>query len=197
MSFAAAMVIGGGTPHAHHSISGVYDSSRRVTIEGAVTQFLLVNPHPFLIIDVTDGTGRARQWRLEMDNRSELAAIGVTANTFTPGDRVVVTGSLARTRGESMYLLRLDRPAFADSQRIHSRGTEWPQPITGNLDSVARKGTQKLACELTLREGKVVYDLNGITRPDWDKLPRDYKQTGDTRWDALTPAPVRRNPGQL
>ena len=59
------------------------------------------------------------------------------------------------------------------------------------------KGTQKLACELTLRDGKVVHDLNGMTRPDWDKLPRDYKQTGDARWDALTPAPaVRRNPGQ-
>jgi dihydroorotase len=57
------------------------------------------------------------------------------------------------------------------------------------------KGTQKLACELTLRDGKAVYDLNGITRTDWDKLPRDYKQTGDPRWDALTPVPVRRNPG--
>lgn len=59
------------------------------------------------------------------------------------------------------------------------------------------KGTQKLTAELTLRDGKAVYDLNGITRPDWDKLPKDYKQTGDARWDALTPAPpVRRNPGQ-
>ncbi len=29
------------------------------------------------------------------------------------------------------------------------------------------KGNQKLVCELTLRDGKVVYDLNGITRPDW------------------------------
>ncbi|HKY20223.1 MAG TPA: amidohydrolase family protein, partial [Vicinamibacterales bacterium] len=26
-------------------------------------------------------------------------------------------------------------------------------------------GTQRLLCELTLREGKVVYDLNGLTRP--------------------------------
>jgi dihydroorotase len=56
------------------------------------------------------------------------------------------------------------------------------------------RGTQKLTCELTLREGKVVYDLNGITRPDWDKLPRDYKQTGDARWDAVTPARPNRNP---
>ena len=56
------------------------------------------------------------------------------------------------------------------------------------------RGTQKLTCELTLRAGKVVYDLNGITRPDWDKLPRDYRQTGDTRWDAVTPARPTPNP---
>lgn len=29
------------------------------------------------------------------------------------------------------------------------------------------KGTEKLICELTLRAGSVVYDLNGISRPDW------------------------------
>jgi dihydroorotase len=53
------------------------------------------------------------------------------------------------------------------------------------------RGTQKLTCELTLRDGKVVYDLNGMTRPDWNTLPKDYRQTGDARWDAITPAPVR------
>jgi len=53
------------------------------------------------------------------------------------------------------------------------------------------RGTQKLTCELTLRDGKVVYELNGITRPDWSTLPPGYRQTGDTRWDAVTPAPVR------
>jgi dihydroorotase len=57
------------------------------------------------------------------------------------------------------------------------------------------RGTQKLICELTLREGKVVYDLNGITRPDWDKLPRDYRQSGDARWDGVSPARTTRNPG--
>jgi len=54
------------------------------------------------------------------------------------------------------------------------------------------KGNQKLTCELTLRDGKVVWDLNGMTRPDWTTLPRDYGRTGDARWDGVTPAPVRR-----
>jgi dihydroorotase len=46
---------------------------------------------------------------------------------------------------------------------------------------------QRLVCELTIRNGKVVWDLNGITRPDWDTLPKNYTQTGDPRWDAVSP----------
>ncbi len=30
-------------------------------------------------------------------------------------------------------------------------------------------GTRKLECELTIREGKVVWDLNGISKPLWDE----------------------------
>ena len=56
------------------------------------------------------------------------------------------------------------------------------------------RGNQKLICELTLRDGKVVYDLNGITRPDWDKLPPDYKATGDGRWDSINPHSPARKP---
>jgi hypothetical protein len=114
LSAAAAIAVtpvSGVRVDAHHSISSVYDSSRRANIEGIVAQFQLVNPHPFLLIDVTDRAGNVQQWRLEMDNRSELVAIGVTANTLKPGDRVVVKGSLARTQPQALYLLRLDRPA--------------------------------------------------------------------------------------
>ena len=107
----AVVAISGARVDAHHSISSVYDSSRQANIEGIVAQFQLINPHPFLFIDVTDGAGIAQRWRLEMDNRSELVAIGVTARTLKPGDRVVVRGSLARTQPQALYLLRLDRPA--------------------------------------------------------------------------------------
>ena len=37
------------------------------------------------------------------------------------------------------------------------------------------KGNSRLLCELTVRNGLVVYDLNGISKTDWDKLPADYK----------------------
>jgi dihydroorotase len=41
----------------------------------------------------------------------------------------------------------------------------------GFVDSARRRlrGTQKLVCELTLKGGRTVWDLNGITSDDWDK----------------------------
>ena len=30
-------------------------------------------------------------------------------------------------------------------------------------------GNQRLECEVTIRDGKVVYDLNGLASPDWDE----------------------------
>ena len=51
-------------------------------------------------------------------------------------------------------------------------------------------GSQKLLCELTVRDGKVVYDLNGITRERWDKLPPDWRG-GDPRWDGFARPPMR------
>ncbi len=46
------------------------------------------------------------------------------------------------------------------------------------------RGTQKLEAELTLLGGKLVWDLNGLTRQDWNRLPRNYGSQGDARWDA-------------
>jgi dihydroorotase len=43
--------------------------------------------------------------------------------------------------------------------------------------------TQRLVCELTIRAGRVIYDLNGLTRERWDKLPPGYKRQGDPSWD--------------
>jgi len=96
---------------AHHSIATVYDSSRPVTVEGRVIEFLFVNPHPVLIIEAAADESSLQEWRLEMDNRFELSEIGITADTFKSGDRVVATGSASRAQPQSLYLRRLDRRA--------------------------------------------------------------------------------------
>jgi dihydroorotase len=44
----------------------------------------------------------------------------------------------------------------------------------GFLDVRGKKmtGTQKLEAELTIRAGKIVWDLNGISAPMWDAKPQ-------------------------
>jgi hypothetical protein len=108
-SAVVAVALAAATATAHHSIAGYYDETRQVNLDGVITQFQFVNPHPFLFIDVKDGD-RAAQWRLEMDNRGELVAVGMTAETLKPGDRVVVRGSPGRTQPQTAYIRRLDRP---------------------------------------------------------------------------------------
>jgi dihydroorotase len=55
----------------------------------------------------------------------------------------------------------------------------------GFLDAYGARlrSDRQLACEMTLRDGKIVYELNGLSRPDWTTLPKDYRSTGDPRWD--------------
>jgi len=56
----------------------------------------------------------------------------------------------------------------------------------GYLDMYGAKlvGTQRLVNEMTLKDGRVVWELNGLGRPDWTTLPADYKNSGDPSWDA-------------
>jgi dihydroorotase len=51
----------------------------------------------------------------------------------------------------------------------------------GFVDSFGARldGTRRLVCELTVHGGKVVYDLNGLSRPAWDTLAPDYKRMED------------------
>jgi hypothetical protein len=124
---------------AHHSFAGIYDSARSVTLEGTVSEFRFVHPHPMLIVAVAGN----ESWRAEMDNRSELADIGVTADTFKAGDRVRVTGSPGRDEPRILYLRTLERPS--DGLQYEQVGStpriRWPDRESGR-GSAARPPNQ-------------------------------------------------------
>jgi hypothetical protein len=107
----AAALLSNAAARAHHSIAAAYDNGRRVTVEGRVSEFLFINPHPFIVIDVAEDGAAPEAWRLELDNRSELAAIGIDPATFKPGDRVVATGNVGRKDPQSLYAWKVERPA--------------------------------------------------------------------------------------
>jgi len=51
-------------------------------------------------------------------------------------------------------------------------------------------GKQRLTAELTLKDGRVYWDLNGLTRENWEKLGI-YNSQGDGVWDGTTSGGVR------
>ena len=61
-----------------------------------------------------------------------------------------------------------------------------------DVDGARMKGNQRLVAEMTVRDGLVVWDQNGIAREDWGKLGPKYKVQGDPRWDG-TLSPTLRN----
>ncbi len=103
------MLMGGvAAPLAHHSIAGAYDSSREASVDGVISQFRFVSPHPFITLkDARSG----QMWEIELDNRREFEAIGITAESLKPGDRVTVAGSPSRQGANRMYGRRLTRPS--------------------------------------------------------------------------------------
>ena len=102
------MIVAGAVTQAHHSVAGQFDENREATIDGTITEFRFVNPHPFVTAtDIDSG----QSWRFDMDNLSEFSAVGFTASDLKAGDRIVVLGWLARREANRLYTMRLERPA--------------------------------------------------------------------------------------
>jgi dihydroorotase len=57
-------------------------------------------------------------------------------------------------------------------------------------------GARKLICELTLRGGRVVYDLNGISADMWDVPQHSADARQAVRWTTFTERPLAAAPGQ-
>jgi hypothetical protein len=108
-----------GAAEAHHSIAGMYDEGHAITLDGVVSQFQFVNPHPFIVLVVKDERGTDQNWKLELDNRYELIEVGITATTLKAGDRLSVSGSPAWKQPNALYVRRMQR---ADGLRYEQVG---------------------------------------------------------------------------
>jgi hypothetical protein len=109
LTFTIAMILGGVVAQGHHSIAAAYDRDRPVKLDGILVQFAMVQPHPYVVVDIKDGRDTVR-WRGELDNRWELIAIGMNDESLKPGDRLVLSGSIGRNQPRTLYVWRLDRP---------------------------------------------------------------------------------------
>lgn len=79
----------------HHGTSS-FDGDRIVTLEGVVVENNWTNPHSFILLETRGVDGEVRIVEVEADGPSLLEPLGVTANSLTPGERIVAYVSPSR-----------------------------------------------------------------------------------------------------
>jgi dihydroorotase len=83
-------------------------------------------------------------------------------------------GNLSEGSIADVAVLRLEKGKFGFTDMVNTR-----------LD-----GTEKLICELTIKSGKIVYDLNGMSADLWNAKPGVHAAEA-SRWTTFAP----RTPG--
>ena len=79
---------------AHHGQAGLFDESKVVELKGTVKKWSLVNPHPILLLEVTDESGTKVDWDVYFGPSAAgpLRRQGYTPETFRAGETVIVKG---------------------------------------------------------------------------------------------------------
>lgn len=76
--------------HAHHG-TAAFDTTKKISLRGAVTQWFWANPHCILEFDAKDDNGELVHWIGEGDNPPNLVNHGWSVNSFKVGDQITVT----------------------------------------------------------------------------------------------------------
>jgi hypothetical protein len=107
------------SPAAHHSFGADYLETQTVSIEGEVIAFELKSPHAWLHLAVVDEHGTRQRFSVEWSHPARLKQFGFSADSFRPGDRLIIGGSPGRNPAERrLHLRTIQRP---------SDGWRWPK----------------------------------------------------------------------
>jgi Family of unknown function (DUF6152) len=77
---------------AHHAFAATFDTSKPVTVKGAITKVELINPHSWFWMDVTQPDGTVVNWGFEGGSPNSLIRHGVTKDTIPVGTVLIVQG---------------------------------------------------------------------------------------------------------
>ena len=76
---------------AHHS-AAMFEEKKTITVEGVVKEFQFTNPHSWLLVDVTDKSGKVTTWGFEAEGPSTLQRAGIRPSEFPVGTKLTITG---------------------------------------------------------------------------------------------------------
>jgi len=121
-SFALAVSVFSSPLVAHHG-AAAYDTDKRVTVKGTVTDWLWSNPHCILQLDAPDENGQVVHWVTETENPSSMIRSGWTRDSLKVGDEISVIVVPPKAGGHVGRIVEVTLP---DGRKLLGRGN----PVT-------------------------------------------------------------------
>ena len=105
---------------AHHGNSA-YDETARVPVKGVITEFVWVNPHSQIYLDVKYKNGSIVHWAVETNSPGILSRAGWTRRSIKSGDEVTIILCPAKNNAPVAYIGSGDpgtKVIFADGHEL-------------------------------------------------------------------------------
>ena len=109
-----ALLCGGVSTAAHHSVAVNFDNSQVLTLTGRITDLDMRNPHSQITLQVTQPDGTVKEWFIEWSDRNALVRRKVPFELLRVGDTVTITASPSRRLENLAYF----RSAVLPDKRV-------------------------------------------------------------------------------
>ncbi len=97
-------------------LSGIFLSFLLIpTVKGAVTDYLFINPHVLISVEVKNDKGRIEKWMAEANSPNVLSRHGWSKEIIKPGDQITVIGNRAKNGSTT---LRLQKVVLSNGQEL-------------------------------------------------------------------------------
>lgn len=94
---------------AHHGSNISYQLDKSITLNGTVTEWEFINPHPQIYFDVTGENGKVDHWATELLPTPSMMRnynVGWSRTTIKPGDKIVLVCNPPRAEGAKACLAK-------------------------------------------------------------------------------------------
>ena len=188
---------------AHHGFAAHFDTDRYITLEAVVSSFEFVSPHSYLYLKTTNESGETASRWCELNAQTQLRRKGISQDSFSVGDQVVIHAFQARRDPLGCYIASVQ---LADGSVLtlknRSGSSLYPSPaVTADTGVVGTwypkgRGTAPRVGDFVTPEGQAALDAydsrtqNPVLRCEPGSPLRAWMQPG-------TPVRISRDNGIL
>ena len=91
---------------AHHG-NAAYETTKTVTVQGAITDFGFINPHVMVFFEAKNDKGEIQKGQGELTSPNHLMRTGWTKESLKPGYQVTFSGLRAKSGAATLWITKV------------------------------------------------------------------------------------------